>query len=314
MILVTGASGHLGKSLVERLVDEGESVRIFTRTREIMFKGTEAVYGDLLDLEAVKKAVDGVDIIYHLAAAVDYKPISNRLMYETNVTGTKNILDCSKSKKFIYMSSTSVYGNRMKENPAKETTPYNPSSYYGKTKMMAEKLVLEKGGIVLRAPVIYGPGFNYGFEFVLSQIKNGKMRIIGNGTNLIQWIHVDDLINALVLAKNSGKPGEVYLVAGGEAKTQADLFAILAKNLGVPKPTKKVSIFLANLMASYKMLQARTKGKSPKVTTDQINRIVSDRTFDISKARSELGFSSKVGYDRGAKEIVDDYLSAIALK
>jgi nucleoside-diphosphate-sugar epimerase len=314
MILVTGASGHLGKSLVERLVGEGEKVRIFTRTREIMFKGTEAVYGDILDPEAVKQAVDGIDVIYHLAAAVDYKPIPNKLMYDTNVTGTKNLLDLSKAKRFIYTSSTSVYGNRMKENPAKENTPYNPSSYYGTTKMMAEKLVLEKGGIVIRAPVIYGPGFNYGFEFVLSQLKSGRMRIIGNGTNMIQWIHVNDLIDALVLAKEKGKTGAVYLVAGSEAKTQADLFSLLAKNLGVPTPTKRVSTLLANLMASYKALQAKMNGKSPKVTTDQINRIVSDRTFDISKAKAELGFSPKVGYEMGAKEIVDDYLSAISLK
>jgi nucleoside-diphosphate-sugar epimerase len=229
-------------------------------------------------------------------------------MYDVNVEGTRNMLIHSKAKKFIYLSTTSVYGKRMKENPARESTPFNPYNFYGRTKILAEKLVREKGGIILRSPVIYGEGFNEGFGTVLSQLEKGKMPIIGGGNNLIQWIHISDLVQALLLAKDNGKPGEIYLVAGKEVKTQKELFSILAKCLGAKEPSKNVSKMLALSLAHYSVLSSRIKGKKSKLLPDHINRIASDRTFDISKAEKELGFNPRIGYEAGAKEIVAEYL------
>lgn len=307
MILVTGATGHVGRSLVTVLVEKGETVRVLVRDKNVELEGVEMVQGDLLDINTIKTATAGAETIYHLAASVDYKPVPKKLMYDVNVIGTKNLLDKSEAKTFIYLSSTSVYGRRPRENPVRETTAYNPSSYYGETKAIAEKMVLEKGGIVLRAPVIYGPGFNEGFDFVLSQIKKGKMRIIGDGKNAIQWIHIRDLVQALLLAKDNGVNGEVYLVAGDEIRTQEGLFSLLAKYLNVPAPSKRVSTLLINAMAYYKLMESKLNGKVPKVTPDQISRIVSDRTFDISKAKTKLGFQPEVNYETGAREIVGEY-------
>ncbi|MGD0729037.1 MAG: NAD-dependent epimerase/dehydratase family protein [Candidatus Micrarchaeaceae archaeon] len=307
MILVTGGAGHLGKHLVQELVKNGETVRVLSK-EETEIKGVEVVVGDILDKITVKKAVEGADTIYHLAAMVDYNPVPKKLMYDVNVNGTKNLLEFSKADKFIFQSTTSVYGKKMKHNPANEKTPCNPSSHYGKTKEIAEKLVLDKDGIVLRAPVIYGPGFNDGFQFVLSQIEKGKMRLIGTGDNMIQWIHVDDLVQALVLAKDKGKKGEIYLVAGRDTKTQRELFALLANDLKVAKPTKKISPALATFMAHYKTISSKLKGKSSKLTAEHISRITSNRLFNISKAEKELGFNPRVNYKHGASEIVEEYI------
>ena len=309
MILVTGATGHVGKPLIEALIRQGEEVRILILDRETAPKGVEAISGDILDIDSVRRATEGVDTIYHLAAIVDYKPVLEKLMYDVNVNGTRNILDCSKAAKFIYLSTTSVYGKRMKEDPASEITQYNPDNFYGETKMMAEKLVLEKGGIVLRSPVIYGPGFNEGFGVILSNIERGKMPIIGDGSNQIQWIHINDLIGALLLAKDNGKPGEVYLVAGREAKTQKELFSLLAKYLNVKPPAKSVSKQLAYLMAYYSMLSARLKGRNPKLLPEHISRIASSRTYDTSKSRRDLGFQPTVDYEHGAEEMAKEYQS-----
>lgn len=135
------------------------------------------------------------------------------------------------------------------------------------------------------------------------------MRIIGSGDNLIQWIHINDVIQALVLAKDRGKPGEAYLVAGKDSKTQKQLFSLLAKYLKVNPPDKNVSEAMVNLLAYYKMFTARLEGKRAKITPEQIARITSNRTFDISKAERELGFHPKVDYEQGAKGLVEDYLS-----
>src|SRR5271157_69151 len=280
MILVTGASGRLGTPLVRELLKRGEKVRVLDKNADAAAKDVEAVKGDLLDIDSVKRAVEGADVVYHLAAIVNYGSVPKELMYRVNVDGTRNLLECSKAEKFIYQSSTAVYGNRMKENPANENTGYKPSNYYGQTKAMAERLVLEKGGIVLRSPVIYGPGFDTGFDYVLSQIENGKMRILGKGDNLVQWVHIDDLVRALILARDKGKPGEKYLVSGPESKTQKQLLSLLAEHLGVTPPDKHVPEFLANLLACYKTLTAELEGKSPKITPEQMARITSIRQFD----------------------------------
>lgn len=308
MILVTGGTGHVGSPLVKALVKQGARVRIISLDRNAKIKGAEIIYGDILNDEAVKKAMEGVDTVYHLAAIVDYGPSPKKLMYDVNVNGTKNILKYSEGKKLIYLSTTSVYGRKMKENPANENTPYNPDSYYGKTKEIAEKLVLDGSGIVLRSPVIYGPGFTAGFDVSLAQMQKGKMPIIGDGSNRIQWIHISDLIQALLLARDKGKPGEKYLVSGSDTKTQKELSEMTARYLGVEPPKKKVSAFLAYSMASYSSFSAKLKGKKPKLLPEHIARITSDRTFDISKAKRELGFSPKVGYEQGIKEIVNLYL------
>jgi nucleoside-diphosphate-sugar epimerase len=308
MILVTGAAGHLGTPLVKELLRQGEEVRILDRNADVNARGVEVLMGDLLDIDSVRGAVEGADVIYHLAAIVNYGSAPKKLMYDVNVNGTRNLLECSKARKFIYQSSTAVYGNRMRDNPANENTLFNPSSYYGQTKAMAERLVLDKGGIVLRSPAIYGPGFNTGFDYVLSQIEKGKMRIIGSGNNLIQWVHINDLIRALILAKDKGKPGEAYLISGKEARTQRQLFSLLAGYLKVKPPDRSVSEFLVNSMAYCAMLSARLKGGSARITPEQVARITSDRLFDISKAQRELGFDPEVSYEQGAREIVDEYL------
>jgi nucleoside-diphosphate-sugar epimerase len=309
MILVTGATGHIGSRLVEALLKHNEKVRILATEDHCDIKNVEVVHGNLLDIDSLKIALDKVDVIYHLAAIVDYGPAPRDMVYEVNVNGTKNMLEISKAKKFIYLSTTSVYGKHMKENPATEKTPYHPENFYGETKMIAEKMVIEKHGIVLRSPVIYGPGFNEGFGVVVSQIEKGKMRIVGKGDNPIQWIHISDLIQALVLAKDKGMPGEVYLVAGGEAKTQEELFGLLAKYLKVAPPSKRVSKLLANTMTYYMMLKSKATGKKPKLLPEHIQRITSNKLFDITKAKRELGFRPLVGYEQGAKEIVEEHLA-----
>jgi nucleoside-diphosphate-sugar epimerase len=92
MILVTGSSGRVGSKLVDALVKQNEKVRTFEKKDSESKVGVEAVQGDILDPEAVKKAVEGVDVIYHLAAMVDYYPVPKDIMYNVNVIGTKNML------------------------------------------------------------------------------------------------------------------------------------------------------------------------------------------------------------------------------
>jgi nucleoside-diphosphate-sugar epimerase len=305
-ILVTGASGRVGRRLVDALIERGDHVRVLILDFDVAPKNVEIVRGSLLNKDVAEEAVKDVDVVYHLAAMLDYTAPKN-VMYGVNVTGTKNLVEASSAKKFIYLSSTAVYGYHTNHSIT-EATPFAPSGFYGKTKMLAEKIVLDKHGIVVRSPDIFGKGFQDGYEYVLKQLEKGTMPIIGSGNNRIHWIHISDLIEALLLAKDKGRPGEVYLVAGKEAKPQKELLELLTEGLNKRPPSRHVSKCMANAMAHYELLSARFRGSKPKVIPEHINKITSDRIFDTSKAQRELGFVPHVGYDTAAKEIVEEYV------
>ncbi len=310
IILVTGASGRVGRRLVDALVERGERVRALVMNFDVAPKNVEVVRGSLLDKSVAIEAVKDVDVIYHLAAVLDYNAPKSK-MFEVNVTGTKNLVEAAHAKKFIYLSSTAVYGYNTNSSIT-ESTPFAPSGFYGKTKMLAERLVLDKQGIVVRSPDIFGKGFQEGYEYVLNQLQKGTMPVIGSGNNRIQWIHISDLIDALLLAKDRGKPGEVYLVAGKEAKPQKELLELLTMHLGKQPPKRHVPSCVASAMAHYEALTAKLRGSKPKVIPEHVSKITSDRVFDISKARQELGFVPRVGYETAAKEIVEEYMQKSA--
>jgi nucleoside-diphosphate-sugar epimerase len=305
-ILVTGASGRVGRHLVEALVERGERVKALIMDFDTAPKNAEIVRGSLLDKNVAVEAVEGADVVYHLAAVLDYAAPKS-LMFDVNVTGTKNLLEASHASRFIYLSSTAVYGYRA-NSLITEATPYAPSGFYGRTKLLAEKLVLDRHGMVIRSPDIFGKGFQDGYEYVLMRLEKGTMPIIGSGDNKIHWIHINDLTDALLLAKDRGRPGEVYLVAGKEAKPQKELLALLTKHLGAEMPSRHVPKYMASMMAYYEVLVSRLRGSKPKVIPEYISKITSDRVFDTSKARRELGFEPRVGYDAAAKELVDEHI------
>lgn len=306
--LITGASGRIGRHLIPALLKSGDKVKVLVKENMVENENVEIFYGDLLDKESLEKAVKNVDTVFHLASLTDYLA-SKEEMYKVNVIGTKNLLEVSKGKKFIYLSSTAVMGNKFKELPVDEKTACNPSNYYGKTKLEAEKLVLDAGGIVIRSPDVFGSGFAEGYDFVLSGLEKGVMPIIGDGKNFIQWIHVSDLVQALILAKVLGKPSQVYIVAGKEFKTLKELWDLLCKNLGVETPKKHSSGFFAKARAHSNVLKGKISKVRPELIPEYIDKITSNKTFDLTKAKTDLGFDPQVGYEESAKEIVEDFKS-----
>ncbi len=301
VILITGATGRIGRHLVNALISKGEKVRVLIRDRMTEFENVETFYGDLIDREALKKAVEGIDTVFHLAAVVDYSA-SDDQMYQVNVEGTKNMLEVFKGNKFIYLSSTAVLGKKLK-SPADESTPYSPSKFYGKTKMEAEKFVKANNGIVVRSPDVLMPRFTEGYDMVFSKLMEGRMPIIGDGKNFIDYIYITDLIQALLLVMEKGKKGEVYMVSGKGVKTQKECLEIASKFLNVEPPKKHVSAFSALLSSKIR----RKKDFTP----EYVEKIVRNRTYDITKAKNELGFDPKIDMETAIKLMVENYLGRL---
>jgi len=311
MILVTGGSGRVGSHLVNALLQKKYFVRVLERSAKNFRKrkNLELFVGDITKKEDCERAMKGAHIVFHLAAIVDYLA-PKKLVYDVNVNGTRNIVDSAKKvgAKIIFLSSTAAIGKKLPHLPANEESPCRPTDFYGQTKLEAEKIVKEAGGIIVRSVDIVGPGFEEGYYNVIEKISEGKMQIIGDGKNLIHYIHISDLVKGLLLAMEKGKAGEVYILAGPEAKTQEECFALLAKFLKAKPPQKKISVELARFLAKVNVVKAKLKRARPNFIPAYVDKIVANREFDISKAREELGFEPKVSADEQAREMVEEWL------
>ncbi|NYZ76293.1 NAD-dependent epimerase/dehydratase family protein [Candidatus Micrarchaeota archaeon] len=318
LMLVTGAGGRLGKHLLNLLLEKKARVRVLARAgAEVSFpRGVEVFPGDITHPITLFDAVRGVDVVFHLAALVDYVSSEKRL-FDVNVEGTKNLLKvCAEAapnlQRFVYCSSTSVMGKELAEIPANEKTECLPTDNYGFSKLMAEKAVLEYKKrfpiVIMRPAVIYGEGFDEGYFPVLKLIKHNRMRIIDSGNNVIPFVHAEDVVKALLLAAESKKaPGHIYIIAGAEQMTQKEVFEIAARELGVKPPHQHIPHFLAEFGIQLSYPLSFLGWRKTRVDLENLAVLSSHRIFDISKAKRELGYSPSVRLGEGIKEMAEYY-------
>lgn len=293
-IFITGATGRLGGAVLKK-----------TNAIPLVRKRSGLPKEIVTDFSAggLKKILADADFIIHIAGSVD--TADRKKMQEANVELTKKIADAAPEKaKIILAGSVSVYGKNMKMVPADEKTPVNIDSEYAKTKYMAEKIVEKQPGhVILRIGTIYGRQFD-DFFHVIRRIGEGKMRIIGNGKNRVPFVHVDDVADVFASAI---KKGQGTYVVCGEALAQEKIFEIVGNELKAEKP-KKISKSFALLLARIAELKAAITGKKARMTVEHIMILASDREFDCTKAKKELGFMPRP-LKKGILEIVKEYKS-----
>ena len=206
-VLVTGGGGFLGGHLVKALLERGHNVTSFNRGHypAITKIGAKEYRGDLQNYGEVKKAIQGKDVVFHVAGKVgvwgNYQEYFN-----INVVGTENIIRACREcgvKKLIFTSSPSVVFGKDDIENGDESLPY-PQDYifhYGKTKALAEKIVLQANDeglatISLRPHLIFGPGDKNLFPKVVNSAREGRLKIVGEGNNLVDVIYVDNAVEA----------------------------------------------------------------------------------------------------------------------
>jgi UDP-glucose 4-epimerase len=248
MILVTGGAGFIGSHLVESLVKKGYGVRVLdnlTTGKKQNLTGVsgelELMVGDMRDRQAVDRAVEGVDVVVHLAALIDvHESVATPLLYhEVNCTGTLNLLEAAKGKvgKLVYASTAAVYGNPMKL-PIGEGHPLNPVSPYAASKLSAENYCLaylNSYGLkvtVLRLFNVYGPGqSSKGYSGVITKfmerIKGNRPPVIfGDGKQTRDFVYVDDVVRFIAQALERDAVG-TYNVGTGRSVSIAYLAELL---------------------------------------------------------------------------------------
>ncbi len=324
MNLVTGATGLLGSHIVEQLVSRGRPVRALVRrtsdTSWLEAQGVELAYGDVTDAESLRKAMQGVDCVYHSAARVgDWGPWDE--FVQISIDGTRNVLDvvCELgTRRLIHISSLSAYGHPNQEGQVvDESAPLGVNvhkwSYYTRAKVEAEKMVMDYYNrhkipvTVIRPSWMYGPRDRATLPRMARMIRTGKIKLVGPGDNKLNVTYAGNVAEACVLAADRPESiGEVYAVCSDGEITQKQFVDLLAKELGCPPVTRSVPYGVAYRAAFlFELFGRALKRKKPPMITRYAIWLYGRRTFFTpEKARRELGWQSTVGYEEGVKRSV----------
>ncbi len=292
-VYITGATGRLGGAVLAKtgavpLVRKPSGLK-----NEII---TDFSSGQL------RRIFRDAACVIHIAGSVD--TTDGGRMQESNVELTRRIVDAlPRACRIVFSSSVSVYGKKLAEIPANERTGTRPDSAYARSKYDAEQLVsTHPNHVILRIGTLYGPQFEDYYR-VLGMIEKGKMSIIGNGSNRIPFVHVVDAADAVAASMARGRG--IYVIAG-EPLTQREIYAIAARELGVPAPSGTIPRFIASVLASFREFAYHLGGKKPSFTGEHISVLSYDRVFDCSHAMKDLGFLPRRLED-GIKAMVADY-------
>ena len=330
MDLVRGGTGLLGSHIVEPLLRAGREVRALVRpnsdTRWLESQsGVELAWGHLQDEESLNKACEGVGGVYHSAAKVgDWGPWKD--FEEITIKGTELLLKAAcaaKVKRFIHISSISGYGHPNGDDLVlDESAPLGQNvyrwSYYTKSKVAAEELVRkahEEEGletVIIRPSWLFGERDRVTVKRVVTAIRSGAMKIIGDGSNRLNAIYAGNVAQGCVLAADTDiANGQAYNLSNNGVITQQELFDTYAKYLKCEPISKHVAFGLAYRAAL--VMEALWKlfgSKKPPLATRYAVWLMGRKVyFSIEKAQKELGWEPEVGYEEGIRRTVESYVA-----
>ena len=312
--MVTGATGFLGGALVTELVKRQQAVRILARdekrARQQFGEAVTIIPGDITDAVQVQQVVDGATTIYHLAGRLYHPSIPAELYRQTHVEGTRTLLKAcqgqTRLRRIVHASTTGVHGITG-EVPTAEDAPFAPTNPYEATKLEGELLALkayQEQGLpvtVVRPGLVYGPGDLHLLGFFVS-IKKGLFHVIDGGKALLHPVYIDDLVAALLLCgERPQAPGRSYSIAGECPVTVRELALAIAHALDRELPAGSIPLWLANLASDIFAVMPGMKGEHAPLTRSRVKFLTNSRIYDISRAKSELGYAPKVNLEEGMK-------------
>ncbi|KAF6127053.1 short chain dehydrogenase/reductase family 42E, member 2 [Phyllostomus discolor] len=325
-VLVTGGGGYLGFSLGSSLAKSGTSVILLDlrRPQWELSPGTEFIQADIRDEEALLHAFKGVDCVFHVAShgMSGAEKLQKQQIESINVGGTKLVIDvCVRQRvpRLIYTSTVNVaFGGKPIEEGDEDSVPYFPlekhMDHYSRTKAIADQLTLMANGMplpgggtlrtcVLRPPGIYGPEEQRHLPRVASHIKKRLFMFrFGDRRTRMNWVHVHNLVQAHVLAaealtaaKGYVASGQAYYINDGESVNLFEWMAPLFEKLGYSQPWIQVPtswVYLTATVMEYLHLALRPICSIPPLLTrSEVHSVAVTHTFQIAKARAQLGYA-----------------------
>ncbi len=313
--LVTGGGGFLGRYIVEQLLERGDEVVVAARGNypELVAMGVELVRGDLADAATAQKACDGVDIVFHVAAKAGLWGAWDDF-YRPNVVATKNLLEACKTKgigKFVFTSSPSVIFDNQPHTGCDESHPYpeHYESFYPQTKAMAEQLVMKANcdallTVSLRPHLIWGPRDAHILPGIIARAKEGKLIQVGDGTNEVDMVYVEDaarahLQSADALMPGSPLAGSAYFITQDEPVNLWGWIAALLTHLGLQPPQRNISLGTARAIGAlmecaYRWLHLQGE---PRMTKFLASELAMSHYYDISRAKKDFDYQPQFTMD-----------------
>lgn len=318
-VLVTGGGGFLGRILVDRLLTRGDAVRVMGRQEypDLAARGVVCVKGDMADAAAVQRAVEGVEIVFHAGAKAGYW--GDPEDYEkTNVVGTRNVLAACRQhgvKRLVYTSSPSVMAANRDHQGIDERHPYPGESLceYQRTKILAEREVMaaSRDGLLtvsLRPHLIFGPGDPHLAPRALARAREGKLKRVGDGSNRVDTIYVENAADAHLTAADRLEPGSAlagraYFLSQGEPVKLWSFIGRVLEGFGAPPVRGAVPFWLAWHMgrAMEAVYRGFALGGEPPMTRFLAVQLGRSHWFDIAAARRDLGYTPRVDMEEGLK-------------
>lgn len=256
--LVTGATGMIGPALVNQLITNGCRVKIFSRRSfdAAMFDASiESCPGDITDMPSIRRAVESVDVVFHLAAKLhinDPSPDQADQYQRINVDGAINVARAACEAnvgRMVHFSTINVYGpSQVGSPPYFENSSLNPKSFYAASKIRSEEGILKTFGeygrssaVILRIAAVYGPRLQGNYRTLVKALKKGLFWPVGNGQNRRTMIYIDDLVRAAILAAEHPRAGgRIFNVTDGKIHTLDEVLLAISRAAG--RTPKKIHL------------------------------------------------------------------------
>lgn len=320
--LVTGAGGFLGDYIAAQLVARGDDVRTFSRKHYPALDqlGVEARQGDLRDTAAVESACEGMDVVFHAAGVAGiWGPWEH--FHGINTVGTENVIKACRKHvvpKLVYTSSPSVTFDGGDQENVDELAPYPDQwlCHYPHSKALAEQAVLQANGTdglltcSLRPHLIWGPKDQHLIPRLLERARSGKLRRIGDGTNLVDMIYVENAAAAHLQAANALAPqspvaGRTYFISQGEPVNCWDWINDILALANLPPTQKSISHSSAYRIGTamewtYGLFRWQSE---PRMTRFLASQLAKHHYFNISRARKDFGYDPLISTAEGMRRL-----------
>ena len=335
-VLVTGGSGFLGKNIVKELLDPGSpiiptEIRIFDFQpyKGILSNKIKFIQGDIRNYEEIDKACEGVDLVIHSAAIIDWGTQPESVVFAINTDGTENVIKaCLKNKvqHLVYTSSLDAIftGKPLVEVDESQPYPNNPINSYCESKIRAEKLVLKATGeklktCILRPSDIYGEADPYHIDSLIDMAKTGFYVRLGNGLSKCQHVYVGNIAYAHVTAatallqNNEQIMGKTYLITDGPGANFFTFFdqivvgagyKIFPKNLWIPR---WLAFAMGSVSEGIAWLISPIKKYNPKFSRFAVIYTCTDFTFNSNRAKADFGWEPKYPTPQAIENTIDYY-------
>lgn len=317
--LVTGTSGFVGSHLVDKLLELNHNVRVIMR-KESKLKWidptrVEIFNSDYDDVENLRDAVSNVDYVFHVAGVIKAK--TKEIYYKGNVEVTQNLLEAVEQfnpslNRFVFISSQAAAGPSPSNQPKTEEMECNPVTTYGKSKLEAERVVRNYEAkipfTIVRPSAVYGPRDPEILLF-FQTLKKGIQPMVGFSEKYVSLVHIQDLIDGILLAAFSDKSlNQTYFISSEKGYGWEEIGNISSKIFGKRVLKLRIPHFMIFTVAAISQFFSYFRKEATILNLEKAREMVQNSwVCSVEKAKRELGYSQKVDLEQGVRETIQWY-------